>query len=180
MGFVFSKIFKGLFGKEDVRILMLGLDNAGKTTILYKLKLNKVVETVPTIGFTLQTVKCNNVELQVWDLGGQTGIRPFWRSYYPNTSGIIYVIDSLDKARMEISKQELMLVLQEEELKRAPILILANKQDLPGVMDEKEVSEYLELHTLKERQWAIFKCSAVTSLGLQEGLEWLVNTIKSS
>eukprot|EP01017_Pseudomicrothorax_dubius_P040460 TRINITY_DN6329_c0_g2_i4.p1 TRINITY_DN6329_c0_g2~~TRINITY_DN6329_c0_g2_i4.p1 ORF type:complete len:115 (+),score=19.48 TRINITY_DN6329_c0_g2_i4:124-468(+) len=112
MGFVFSKIFSKLFGKEEMRILILGLDNAGKTTILYKLRLNEVVQTVPTIGFNLETVKVDNLVLQVWDLGGQTAIRPYWRSYYPNTNAIIYVIDSVDKERIEISKQELMMILQ--------------------------------------------------------------------
>eukprot|EP01017_Pseudomicrothorax_dubius_P040459 TRINITY_DN6329_c0_g2_i1.p1 TRINITY_DN6329_c0_g2~~TRINITY_DN6329_c0_g2_i1.p1 ORF type:complete len:181 (+),score=35.53 TRINITY_DN6329_c0_g2_i1:124-666(+) len=180
MGFVFSKIFSKLFGKEEMRILILGLDNAGKTTILYKLRLNEVVQTVPTIGFNLETVKVDNLVLQVWDLGGQTAIRPYWRSYYPNTNAIIYVIDSVDKERIEISKQELMMILQEEELKRAPVLILANKQDLPGAMDENQVSDYMNLTSIKERQWAIYKCSALTSFGLKESMEWLVNTIKSN
>jgi len=180
MGFVFSKIFSTLFGKNETRILVLGLDNAGKTTILYKLHLNDVVKTVPTIGFNMETVTCKNIKLQVWDLGGQTSIRPYWRSYYPNTSAVIYVVDSVDKERIATAKQELMLILEEEELKGVPVMILANKQDLTDAMSETEISENLGLTSIKSRQWSIFKCSAYSGFGLNEGMEWLVDAIKSS
>eukprot|EP00331_Platyophrya_macrostoma_P021576 CAMPEP_0176452080 /NCGR_PEP_ID=MMETSP0127-20121128/28293_1 /TAXON_ID=938130 /ORGANISM="Platyophrya macrostoma, Strain WH" /LENGTH=180 /DNA_ID=CAMNT_0017840407 /DNA_START=30 /DNA_END=572 /DNA_ORIENTATION=+ len=180
MGFVFSKVFNSLFGSKDMRLLILGLDNAGKTTILYKLALGDVVQTVPTIGFNVETVECKNLKFQVWDLGGQTGIRPYWRSYYPNTNAIIYVVDSTDKERIDTSKQELMLMLEEEELKGVPILVLANKQDMLNAMTESEVSETLGLTNIKTRQWAIYKCSALTGFGLNEGMEWIVSAIKST
>eukprot|EP01016_Furgasonia_blochmanni_P010752 TRINITY_DN1461_c0_g1_i4.p1 TRINITY_DN1461_c0_g1~~TRINITY_DN1461_c0_g1_i4.p1 ORF type:complete len:158 (+),score=16.43 TRINITY_DN1461_c0_g1_i4:321-794(+) len=144
-----------------------------------KLHLNEVVQTVPTIGFNVETVTHKNVKLQVWDLGGQTGIRPYWRSYYPNTHAIIYVVDSADKDRIGISKEELLGILEEEELKNVPILVLANKQDLKTAMTEAEISEALGLTSLQNRQWAIFKCSALTGFGLQDGMEWIVNAIKS-
>tara|TARA_B110000285_G_C14752536_1_gene435838 strand:+ start:439 stop:657 length:219 start_codon:yes stop_codon:yes gene_type:complete len=72
----------------------------------------------------------------VWDLGGQTGLRPYWRCYYQDTNAVVYVIDSADRERLEVARQELELMLQEEELKGAPVLILANKQDLPNAMNE--------------------------------------------
>jgi len=120
------------------------------------------------------------LKFQVWDLGGQTSIRPYWRSYYPNTNAIIYVIDSSDKERIETSKQELMLMIEEEELKGVPVLILANKQDLLGAMSEAEISEYMGLTNIKSRPWAIFKCSALTGFGLNEGMEWLVEAMRTS
>merc|ERR1712141_519341 len=122
------------------RILILGLDNAGKTTILYRLQVDEVVQTIPTIGFNVETVKYKNIKFQVWDLGGQTSIRPYWRCYYPNTNAIIYVVDSADRDRMGISKQELVSMLEEEELKDAVLVVLANKQDIEGAMTVTEVA----------------------------------------
>jgi ADP-ribosylation factor protein 1 len=100
MGLSLSKVFKGLFGKKDVRILMVGLDAAGKTTILYKLKLGEIVTTIPTIGFNVETVEYKNISFTVWDVGGQDKIRPLWRHYYQNTQGVIFVVDSNDRDRV--------------------------------------------------------------------------------
>ncbi|XP_042639483.1 ADP-ribosylation factor-like 17-like [Orycteropus afer afer] len=87
MGNVFEKLFKSLFGKKEMRILMVGLDAAGKTTILYKLKLGEIVTTIPTIGFNVETVEYKNISFTVWDVGGQDKIRPLWRHYFQNTQG---------------------------------------------------------------------------------------------
>ncbi|GAB4838201.1 Arf GTPase arf1 [Ancistrocladus abbreviatus] len=113
------------------------------------------------------------------DAGGQTSIRPYWRCYFPNTQAIIYVVDSSDTDRLAISKDEFHAILEEEELKGAVVLIFANKQDLPGALDDAAVTEALELHKIKNRQWAIFKTSAIKGEGLFEGLDWLSNTLKS-
>lgn len=104
MGTVLS-YFRNLFGQREMRILILGLDGAGKTTILYQLQVGEVVSTIPTIGFNVEQVTYKNLKFQVWDLGGQTSIRPYWRCYYSNTDAIIYVVDSADKDRIGISKQ---------------------------------------------------------------------------
>eukprot|EP00322_Chrysochromulina_rotalis_P029373 CAMPEP_0115885110 /NCGR_PEP_ID=MMETSP0287-20121206/30489_1 /TAXON_ID=412157 /ORGANISM="Chrysochromulina rotalis, Strain UIO044" /LENGTH=144 /DNA_ID=CAMNT_0003341485 /DNA_START=98 /DNA_END=532 /DNA_ORIENTATION=- len=135
MGALVSKVLSTLLGNREVRVLILGLDNAGKTTILYKLQMGEVVTTVPTIGFNVETVQYKNLRFQVWDLGGQTSIRPYWRCYYQNTNAVIYVVDSADHERMGISKQELMAMLEEEELKDAVLIVFANKQDLPVSAD---------------------------------------------
>ncbi|KAL3586321.1 hypothetical protein D5086_013188 [Populus alba] len=172
MGIFFSKMFSSVFGNKEARILVLGLDNAGKTTILYRLQMGEVVSTIPTIGFNVETVQYNNIKFQVWDLGGQTSIRPYWRCYFPNTQAIIYVVDSSDTDRLVIAKDEFHAILEEEELRGAVVLIYANKQDLPGALDDAAVTEALELHKIKNRQWAIFKTSAVKGEGLFEGLDW--------
>eukprot|EP00211_Chloroparvula_japonica_P013435 CAMPEP_0119135806 /NCGR_PEP_ID=MMETSP1310-20130426/20098_1 /TAXON_ID=464262 /ORGANISM="Genus nov. species nov., Strain RCC2339" /LENGTH=130 /DNA_ID=CAMNT_0007126743 /DNA_START=257 /DNA_END=649 /DNA_ORIENTATION=+ len=127
----------------------------------------------------METLKYKNVEFNVFDLGGQTSIRPYWRCYYQNTDAVIYVVDSADPDRMGVAKEELMSMLQEDELKNASLLIFANKQDLEGALSEVEVTEQLLLGTLKERDWAIFKTSAVQGVGLMEGMDWLVNSITS-
>ena len=111
MGAVFS-LWSRLFGRREVRMLILGLDNAGKTTILHRLHSGEVVQTVPTIGFEVETVVIKNVQIQVWDLGGQNSIRPYWRCYAPNTSGLVYVVDSSDQERLEEAGRELSVLLQ--------------------------------------------------------------------
>lgn len=119
---------------------------------------------------------CNKFFLH---LGGQTSIRPYWRCYYANTDAIIYVVDSTDKDRMGIAKQELFAMLEEEELKNAILLVFANKQDMPGAMTDEEVSLKLGLSKIKDRQWTIFKTSAIKNEGLSEGLDWLCKRIQN-
>ncbi|KAF8821903.1 ADP ribosylation factor ARF1 [Cardiosporidium cionae] len=177
MGVLFSAILSRLFGRKEVRILILGLDNAGKTTILYRLQLNEVVSTVPTIGFNVETLIYKNVKFHVWDLGGQQNIRPYWRCYYANANAIIYVVDSADPDRLADSRTELLLILQEEEIQGLSLLIFANKQDIEGAMTADEISKGLGLTSIRDRPWAIFKSSAVKGHGLQEGLDWLVSIL---
>ncbi|KAK9099949.1 hypothetical protein Scep_023379 [Stephania cephalantha] len=179
MGIVFTRMFSSLFGNQEARILVLGLDNAGKTTILYRLQMGKWCPLFQAIGFNVETVQYNNIKFQVWDLGGQTSIRPYWRCYFPNTQAIIYVVDSSDTDRLVTAKDEFHAILEEEELKGAVVLIFANKQDLPGALDDAAVTEALELHKIKNRQWSIFKTSALKGEGIFEGLDWLSNTLKS-
>ena len=136
--------------------------------------MGEVVTTVPTIGFNVETVTYKNLRFQVWDLGGQTSIRPYWRCYYQNTNAVIYVVDSADAERVTVAKQELVAMLEEEELKDAALLVFANKQDLPNALPSEGIAERLGLASLKSRRWAIFQTSAVKGDGLNDGLDWLV------
>merc|ERR1711865_662294 len=174
---VFSRAFGKLVGKRDCRILMVGLDAAGKTTILYKLKLGEVVTTIPMIGFNVETVEYKNISFTVWDVGGQDKIRPLWRHYYQNTQGLIFVVDSNDRDRAEDAREELSKMLNEDEMKDAALLVFANKQDLPNAMPAAEVTEKLGLHNMRNRQWFIQSACATTGDGLYEGLDWLSNTL---
>eukprot|EP01013_Petalomonas_cantuscygni_P011521 TRINITY_DN2499_c0_g1_i1.p1 TRINITY_DN2499_c0_g1~~TRINITY_DN2499_c0_g1_i1.p1 ORF type:complete len:221 (+),score=30.87 TRINITY_DN2499_c0_g1_i1:202-864(+) len=169
MGSFFSRIF-AMFGNREVRVLILGLDNAGKTTILYKLQVGEVVSTMPTIGFNVETIRYNNVKFQVWDLGGQTSIRPYWRCYYSNTDAIIYVVDSADRERIGIAREELIAMLEEQELANTILLVLANKQDMPNAMGPLEITERLGLTHLRNRVWHIAGTNAITGDGLCEGM----------
>ena len=179
MGLMLSSLFSSLFGSKEIRVLILGLDNAGKTTILYKLYApSRVIRTMPTIGFNVETVTYKNLNFNVWDLGGQTNIRPYWRCYYANTHAIIYVVDSCDRERIGLSKRELMAMLEEEELKSTVLLVFANKQDMKGAMSEAEVSQGLGLVAIKDRQWHLCKSSAVNGEGLNDGLDWLAQAIQ--
>lgn len=179
MGFIFSKIFASLFSNKEVRLLILGLDNAGKTTLLYQMQFPEPKVTVPTVGFNVETVKYENLQFQMWDLGGQSEIRPYWRCYFPNTNAIVFVIDSSDKDRIDIAKQELFLIMQEDDLKDVPIAILANKQDLDGALTDIQISEMMGLSDIKNRQWAIFKTIAKTGKGLDDAFKWLTGILKS-
>lgn len=180
MGIFLSRIFQTLFGSKEVRILILGLDNAGKTTILYRLQNDSEenIQTIPTIGFNVEVLQYKNIKFQVWDLGGQTSIRPYWRCYYPNTDAIIFVVDSCDVDRLGIAKQELMAMLEEEELKDAILLVFANKQDSKGALNSRHVSDALGLPEIRNRQWSIQETSALKGSGLFEGFDWLVTCIK--
>jgi ADP-ribosylation factor protein 1 len=172
MGLSFTKIFDSLFGKKELRALMLGLDAAGKTTILYKLKLGEVFSTVPTIEFNVETVEFQKVKFTVWDIAGQNKLRQLTKHYYPNTQALIYVVDSSDKERVEIAREELQKILAEDDLRDTVLLVLANKQDM-CVMSVSEVVEKLGLHTLRGREWKIQGTCALTGDGLHEGFSWL-------
>jgi len=178
MGLNWSKLFAGLIGKKDMRILMVGLDAAGKTTILYKLKLGEIVTTIPTIGFNVETVEYKNISFTVWDVGGQDKIRPLWRHYFQNTQGIIFVVDSNDRDRIGEARDELQRMLNEDELKDALLLVFANKQDLPNAMNASEITDKLGLHSLRQRNWYIQATCATSGDGLYEGLEWLSTNLK--
>uniref|UniRef100_A0A5F9DUZ2 ADP ribosylation factor 4 n=1 Tax=Oryctolagus cuniculus TaxID=9986 RepID=A0A5F9DUZ2_RABIT len=164
MGLTISSLFSRLFGKKQMRILMVGLDAAGKTTILYKLKLGEIVTTIPTIGFNVETVEYKNICFTVWDVGGQDKIRPLWRHYFQNTQGLIFVVDSNDRERIQEGAEELRKILQEDELQDAVLLLFANKQDLPNAMAISEMTDKLGLQSLRNRTLKNTRSQDVRSL----------------
>jgi len=138
---------------QPLHVCLLGLDSAGKTTALYRMKFDQYLNTVPTIGFNCEKIKGNvgrakGVSFLVWDVGGQEKLRPLWRSYTRCTDGIIFVIDSVDLERMEEAKMELMRTAKCPDNQGTPLLILANKQDLPMAKEPKELEKLLGLHEL--------------------------------
>ncbi|XP_008847504.1 ADP-ribosylation factor 4 [Nannospalax galili] len=177
MGLTISSLFSRLFGKKQMRILMVGLDAAGKTTILYKLKLGEIVTTIPTIGFNVETVEYKNICFTVWDVGGQDKIRPLWRHYFQNTQGLIFVVDSNDRERIQEGADVLQKMLLEDELQDAVLLLFANKQDLPNAMAISEMADKLGLQSLRNRTWYVQATCATQGTGLYEGLDWLSNEL---
>ncbi|XP_010485647.1 PREDICTED: ADP-ribosylation factor 1-like 2 [Camelina sativa] len=178
MGQTFRKLFDTFFGNQEMRVVMLGLDAAGKTTILYKLHIGEVLSTVPTIGFNVEKVQYKNVIFTVWDVGGQEKLRPLWRHYFNNTDGLIYVVDSLDRERIGKAKQEFQDIIRDPFMLNSIILVFANKQDMRGAMSPREVCEGLGLLDLKNRKWHIQGTCALQGDGLYEGLDWLSSTLK--
>lgn len=178
MGMVLSYILSLTQSAKPCRILMVGLDAAGKTTILYKLKLSEVVTTLPTIGFNVETVEYKNISFTVWDVGGQVKLRPLWRHYFQNTSAIIYVLDTNDPERMNESREELELILENEEVAGCPLLVMANKQDLPQAVSAATVTDALRLRQLS-RPWFVQSTCAINSSGIYEGLDWLARQLSN-
>mmetsp|Transcript_24074 Transcript_24074/g.42506 ORF Transcript_24074/g.42506 Transcript_24074/m.42506 type:complete len:188 (+) Transcript_24074:50-613(+) len=157
---------------NEARVLVLGLDNAGKTTILKKMSSEDIDNIMPTQGFNIKSIQTDGFKLNVWDIGGQKTIRPYWRNYYDHTDALIYVVDSADTSRVDECTEELASLLKEPKLQGVPLLVFANKQDLLNAMTAAEVTESLQLND--ERAFQIQACSAKTGEGLPDGLEWLV------
>jgi len=158
---------------------MIGLDSSGKTTVLYRLKYNQYMNTTPTIGFNCEKFRINGTAYTVWDVGGQDKLRPLWRSYTRCTDGIIFVIDSTKEDRMEEAKLELLKICKSNGSSskngQIPILVLANKQDLPSALDECKIETVLGLKKEfdKNIQWHLQPICAITGEGLDEGMEML-------
>jgi len=172
-----GKSLSKLFGGKQIRILMLGLDAAGKTTILYKMKLGDFVQTIPTIGFNVETIKYKNVRFDCWDAGGQEKFRRLWHHYCQYSQALIFVVDSSDEERMGEAKEELHRIIKEDALANVVVLIFANKQDLPGALKPDDIRQRLELEALNKK-WHIEPTIAPEGKGLYEGLDWLVASIK--
>lgn len=178
MGQIFRKLFDSFFGSREMKVVMLGLDAAGKTTILYKLHIGEVLSTVPTIGFNVEKVQYKNVQFTVWDVGGQEKLRPLWKHYFSTTDGLIYVVDSLDRERIRKATAEFQAIVNDPLMRNSIILVFANKQDMKGAMTPAEVCEALGLFNLHNKRWHIQGTCATKGEGLYEGLDWLASTLK--
>ncbi|KAK2173945.1 hypothetical protein NP493_839g01038 [Ridgeia piscesae] len=152
---------------RELRILLLGLDNAGKTTLLKHLASEDISHITPTQGFNIKSVQSSGFKLNVWDIGGQRKIRPYWKNYFENTDVLIYVIDSADRKRFDETAEELSLLLDEEKLTGVPVLIFANKQDLFGAAPASEIAQGLNLHSIRDRKWQIQASSAMSGEGVK-------------
>ncbi|CAK5044235.1 unnamed protein product [Meloidogyne enterolobii] len=155
--------------EQEMRVLILGLDNSGKTTFLNKL-----------CGFNIKTVEHNGWKLNCWDVGGQKCLRPYWRNYFERTDAVIWVVDSSDTSRIDNDcRRELNLLLDVSCLHGVTLLILANKCDLNGSLDTESIQKLLKLESITKHRWRIFRTSAYTGENLLEALEWLCNDISS-
>lgn len=180
MGAFMSTLWSMWFGNKEYKIVMVGLDNAGKTTILYKLHLGEVVQATATVGSNVELVRFKNIQLEIWDLGGQQNLRPFWGTYFKGTDAVIMVVDSTDRARVGVTKSELFNLLESDELAQTPILVFANKQDLRDAMNVEELTQSLQLHSIRNHDWHIQACCALTGEGLLDGINWIYQRTKGN
>ncbi|KAI1717154.1 ADP-ribosylation factor family domain-containing protein [Ditylenchus destructor] len=179
MGLVITKLWRLLWSSKEYKVVIIGLDNAGKTTILYQLLTGEVVHTSPTIGSNVEEIVWRNIRFLMWDIGGQESLRTSWSSYFTQTHFVILVIDSSDRSRLSIVKEQLYRVLAHEDLAKASLLIYANKQDVEGAMSAAEISNELNLISIKSHRWQIQSCCALSGEGIQKGLEWIASNIPS-
>ncbi len=168
---------------QSFHVVVIGLDSAGKTSLLYRLKLKEFVETIPTKGFNTEKIKVpvgngRAITFQVWDVGGQEKLRPLWKSYTRRTDGLVFVVDSTEVERMEEAKVELHKITRTSENQGVPVLVLANKQDLPVALPVSDVEKVLSVHELSASTLHhVQGCSAVDGQGLHPGLEKLYEMI---
>lgn len=171
--------------KHDVRLLVVGLDNSGKTTVINQLKpgvkgqTTQSNEVTPTVGFSLEEFSNDNLNLTVFDMSGQSRYRSLWEHYYRDVQAIIYVLDSTDRARMCVAKDEMDAILGHKDIehKDIPILFFANKMDLPGAMEPVDIVDQLELHDVEDKPWHITSSNALTGEGIEDGVAWMTEKI---
>uniref|UniRef100_A0AAY4BG79 ADP-ribosylation factor-like 5A n=1 Tax=Denticeps clupeoides TaxID=299321 RepID=A0AAY4BG79_9TELE len=167
---LFFSLFS-LFLARSHKVIIVGLDNAGKTTILYQFSMNEVVHTSPTIGSNVEEIVVNNTHFLMWDIGGQESLRSSWNTYYTNTEV------RWGECNGHNQDEQLYNVVP-TDLKKAGLLIFANKQDVKGCMSVSEISTNLQLTSIKDHQWHIQACCALTGEGLCQGLEWMMSRLR--
>lgn len=182
MGF-FSKLAEWLgMKKKEANLVVIGLDNSGKTTIINHLKSQETQshDIVPTIGFNVEKFQSRSLSFTAFDMSGQGRYRNLWEAYYKECHGIIFVLDSSDKIRMSVAKDELNMLLQNPDIKgkRIPILFFANKMDSRDALSGVKCSSMLELDTIRDKPWHICASNALTGEGLEEGINWLTDQLK--
>jgi len=195
------------FKKQEAKIIVIGLDDAGKSCIVNKLKekkeynkppsaasfekvgeskfsnsskKSKPYESTPTVGFKTDEFERNSVKFQVYDMSGQSRYRNMWETYYQDVEAIIFVVDSSDKLRVCVAKEELEVLMENKSLLEtdSPILFFANKMDVNGALSAEECAKELELDQIRDRSWHIVSSNGVDGYGIDEGITWLANTLK--
>lgn len=159
MGFISTLLISLGFTKKKCNILLVGLDNSGKTTIVNQMKAERTLnsETAPTVGFNLEQFTKNRICFTVFDMSGQGRYRDLWQHYFSDSDGVIFVVDSSDTLRICVARDELENMLDHDTIKarKIPFLFLANKNDLPSGMSPSEISDALGLEKIKDRNWHI-------------------------
>ncbi|XP_061349228.1 GTP-binding protein SAR1A-like [Gastrolobium bilobum] len=181
----------GLWQKE-AKILFLGLDNAGKTTLLHMLKDKRLAQHQPTQFPTSEELSIGGIKFKAFDLGGHRIARRVWKDYYETVDAVVYLVDAFDKERFPETKTELDALLSDDSLANTPFLILGNKIDLPYAASEDELCYYMGLSDFTTgkgkgkvnladsgiRPMETFMCSIVRKMGYGEGFQWLSRYIK--
>jgi len=177
MGSVLSIFNDWAFASKQAQILILGLDASGKTTILNRLKHGEHTVTVPTIGFNHESFKYGNLTFSAFDIGGQDKFRKMWHHYYSNSDAIVFIVDAADKQRFPTAQTELHKLLTNPTLQSIPFLIFANKQDIAGAATTSELTNAMNMYSVKDRQWKVCESVGVSGIGIDKGFQWLSDSI---
>ncbi|CAG9783526.1 unnamed protein product [Diatraea saccharalis] len=180
--------YKYIIQKDEYCVLILGLDNAGKTTYLEAAKTKftkKYIAMNPnrittTVGLNIGKIHVDGVMLNFWDLGGQQELQSLWDKYYAECHAVIYIVDSSDRERISESKETFDRMIASEHLSGVPLLVLANKQDIPDCMGVHTVKPIFNqnAHLIGARDIMLMATSALNGDGVDEGIRWLVDCIK--
>ncbi|TGZ67958.1 hypothetical protein CRM22_004509 [Opisthorchis felineus] len=186
MGAILSSILRSfrMWPVKKYKILILGLDNAGKTTLLYWLRLHSTIVTAPTVGINVEEVKLPHcgASFVAWDFGGHDKLRILWSRFYEGTKGLVFVVDSSDIKRLDVAHEALRRVLDDPLMETVPVIVMANKQDLPGAIKQEELEKLLKLSslTMEGHKWSIIPTVATTGKGLLESMEALAILVKKT
>lgn len=175
MGAAWSRVLGVIAGPQ--KIVMVGLDAAGKTTLLYRLKLGDTTQTIPTIGFNVERITIGTLDCIVWDIGGQSKLRQLWSHYLAGANMLLFVVDSHDRDRLQMAADELKRMMSEPALAEAAILVFANKQDLPNAATCAELTDVLFGGTCNQQRWRVQACCASTGDGVDAGMRWVTETL---
>ncbi|KAG2393853.1 hypothetical protein C9374_003617 [Naegleria lovaniensis] len=174
--------FKSLFWKQELELTLVGLQNAGKTTLVNTISFGQMNEdTIPTIGFNMRKVSKGGVEIKLWDIGGQSKFRNMWERYCRGVGAIVYVVDSAsDEQTLEVAKKELHELVSKASLSTIPLLVLGNKNDLPNARSAQELIDKLDLKLITGREVSCYSISAKNSVNIDKTLQWLIKNAKKS
>ncbi|XP_058627640.1 ADP-ribosylation factor-like protein 13B isoform X5 [Onychostoma macrolepis] len=171
---------------RKVTLVMVGLDNAGKTATVRGIQGESPLDVAPTVGFSKVDLKQGKFEVTIFDLGGGKRIRGIWKNYYSESYGVVFVVDSSDVQRIQETRDTMAEVLRHPRIAGKPVLVLANKQDQDGALAEADIIETLSLEKLVNENKCLCQiepCSAVLGYGkkvdksIKNGLNWLLNNI---
>ncbi|KAF3912233.1 hypothetical protein AA313_de0200543 [Arthrobotrys entomopaga] len=176
----YSRLFETLNRNNDNRFCLVGLPGAGKSTLLYQLRLGEIETTTPSEGFNVQTIAKDTTVITSWNVGSDYDkFHPLWKHWFPNTKGLVFVVDSSNADSLNDAAVEFQALLNESLLSSTSFLVLANKMDLPDAKSIDEISQIFGLIGVRGRRWHVAATNAVSGDGLYDALEWLVDSVRS-
>lgn len=171
---------RSLFWKEEMELTLVGLQNSGKTTFVNVIASGQFTEDmIPTVGFNMRKITKGNVTIKLWDIGGQPRFRSMWERYCRGVNAIIFMVDAADEDKLEASRNELSQLLDKPQLDSIPVLVLANKKDLPGALDERQLIERMNLSAIQNREICCYSISCKEKDNIDITLQWLIQHSKS-
>ncbi|VDL70183.1 unnamed protein product [Nippostrongylus brasiliensis] len=172
--------FRSLFWKEEMELTLVGLQNSGKTTFVNVIASGQFTEDmIPTVGFNMRKITKGNVTIKLWDIGGQPRFRSMWERYCRGVNAIVFMVDAADEDKLEASRNELMQLLDKAQLDAIPVLVLGNKKDLPGALDERQLIERMNLSAIQNREICCYSISCKEKENIDITLQWLIQHSKS-